>query len=101
MSTCSSTGERRRGRPRCTTTARAGWSTATTRTPRGCAGGAGSTTAAGRAVAFAAGDIHSIEYGDDTFFVRVTGGDVETKETLRFDVEKKTVEIANRARGQR
>ena len=39
--------------------------------------------------------------GDDTFFVRVTGGDVETKETLRFDVEKKTVEIANRARGQR
>src|SRR5207249_10612284 len=55
----------------------------------------------GRAVAFAAGDIHSIEYGDDTFFVRVTGGDVETKETLRFDVEKKTVEIANRARGQR
>jgi hypothetical protein len=55
----------------------------------------------GRAVAFAAGDIHSIEYGDDTFFVRVTGGDVETQETLRFDVEKKTVEIANRARGQR
>jgi hypothetical protein len=47
------------------------------------------------------GDIHSIEFGDDTFFIRVTGGDVETKETLRFDVEKKTVEIANRAQGQR
>jgi hypothetical protein len=47
------------------------------------------------------GDIHSIEYGDDTFFIRVTGGDVETKETLRFDVEKKTVEVANRAQGQR
>ena len=55
----------------------------------------------GQAVAFAVGDIHSIEYGDDTFFVRVTGGDVETKETLKFDVAGKTVEVANRARGQR
>jgi hypothetical protein len=55
----------------------------------------------GQAAAFAVGDIHSIEYGDDTFFIRVTGGDVETKETLRFDVDKKTVEVANRARGQR
>jgi len=27
-------------------------------------------------------------------------GDVETKETLRFDVAKKTVEIANRAKEQ-
>jgi hypothetical protein len=26
---------------------------------------------------------------------------VETKETHRFDVEKKTVEIANRAKGER
>jgi hypothetical protein len=50
---------------------------------------------------FAVGDIHSIEYGDDTFFLRVTGGDVETKETLRFDVEKKTIEVANRALNQR
>jgi hypothetical protein len=55
----------------------------------------------GRAVAFAVGDIHSIEFGPDTFFIRVTGGDVETKETLRFDVEKKSVEVANRAKGQR
>jgi len=47
------------------------------------------------------GDIHSIEYGDDTFFIRVTGGDVETKKTLRFDPEKKTVQIADRAQGQR
>src|SRR6476659_9812649 len=50
----------------------------------------------GHAAAFAVGDIHSIEFGDDTFFLRVTGGDVETKETHRFDVDKKTVEIANR-----
>jgi hypothetical protein len=28
----------------------------------------------GHAVAFAVGDIHSIEFGDDTFFIRVTGG---------------------------
>jgi len=55
----------------------------------------------GHAAAFAVGDIHSIEYGDDTFFIRVTGGDVETKETLRFDVENKTVTVANRALGQR
>ena len=44
---------------------------------------------------------HSIEYGDDTFFIRVTGGDVESKETLRFDVGNKTVTVANRALGQR
>ena len=55
----------------------------------------------GQAAVFAVGDIHSIEFGDDTFFIRVTGGDVETKETLKFDVEQKTVEVANRALGQR
>jgi hypothetical protein len=55
----------------------------------------------GHAAVFAVGDIHSIEYGDDTIFIRVTGGDVETKETLRFDVDKQTVEIANRALNQR
>jgi hypothetical protein len=55
----------------------------------------------GHAAVFAQGDIHSIEFGPDTFFIRVTGGDVESKETLRFDVEKKTAEIANRAQGQR
>jgi hypothetical protein len=55
----------------------------------------------GHAAVFAQGDIHSIEFGPDTFFIRVTGGDVESKETLRFNVDKKTVEIANRAQGQR
>src|SRR5262245_32886522 len=55
----------------------------------------------GHASAFAVRDIHSIEYGDDTFFLRVTGGDVESKETLRFDVDAKTVTVANRALGQR
>ena len=55
----------------------------------------------GHAAAFAVGDIHSIEYGDYTFFIRVTGGDVESKETLRFDVGNKTVTVANRALGQR
>lgn len=56
---------------------------------------------AGHAAVFAVGDIHSIEYGDDTFFIRVTGGDVETKQTQRFDVEAKTVKVADRARGER
>jgi hypothetical protein len=55
----------------------------------------------GMASAFAVGDIHSIEYGDDTFFIRVTGGDVETKKTNKFDPDKKTVEVADRSRGQR
>ena len=55
----------------------------------------------GHAAAFAVGDIHSIEYGNDTFFIRVTGGDVETKQTLRLEVAGKTVEVANRAQGQR
>ena len=55
----------------------------------------------GHAAVFAVGDIHSIEYGDDTFFIRVTGGDVETKETLRFDAENNAVQVANRALGQR
>lgn len=55
----------------------------------------------GHAAVFAVGDIHSIEYGDDTFFIRVTGGDVETQETLRFDVDRQTVSVANRAKGER
>ena len=55
----------------------------------------------GMASAFSVGDIHSIEFGDDTFFIRVTGGDVEKKQTLKFDPDKKTVEVANRALGQR
>ena len=55
----------------------------------------------GHAAVFAVGDIHSIEFGDDTIFIRVTGGDVETKQTNRFDVEQQTVEVANRALGQR
>src|SRR5262245_24622508 len=56
---------------------------------------------AGQACAFAVGDIHSNEFGAGTFFSRVTGGDVESKQTLRFDVEKRTVDVANRALGQR
>jgi hypothetical protein len=55
----------------------------------------------GHAAVFAVGDIHSIEYGDDTFFIRVTGGDVETQKTLRFDVDAKTVAVADRSQGQR
>jgi len=55
----------------------------------------------GQAAVFAVGDIHSIEFGDDTFFIRVTGGDVERKKTLRFNVEDKTVEVADRALNQR
>jgi hypothetical protein len=51
---------------------------------------------AGQAAAFAVGDIHSIEYADDTFFIRVTGGDVEKQKTLRFNLDNQTVEIEDR-----
>jgi hypothetical protein len=55
---------------------------------------------AGQAAAFAPGDIHSIEYPADTFFVRVTGGDVEQQRTLRFNLDMKTVEVADRSKGE-
>jgi ketosteroid isomerase-like protein/predicted metal-dependent enzyme (double-stranded beta helix superfamily) len=51
----------------------------------------------GHADAFAPGDIHSIEYQDGAFFVRVTGGDVESQKTLRFDLENKRAELHDRA----
>jgi predicted metal-dependent enzyme (double-stranded beta helix superfamily) len=53
---------------------------------------------AGQAAAFAVGDIHSIEYPDETIFIRVTGGDVEQQKTLRFDLEQQTVETEDRAK---
>ena len=53
---------------------------------------------AGQAAAFAVGDIHSIEYPPDTFFIRVTGGDVEVQKTNRFDLEGKRVEVEDRAK---
>jgi predicted metal-dependent enzyme (double-stranded beta helix superfamily) len=51
----------------------------------------------GHADAFAPGDIHSIEYPDRAFFVRVTGGDVEREKTLRFNLDKKLAEVHDRA----
>jgi hypothetical protein len=36
--------------------------------------------------------------GYGTFFIRVTGGDVEQQKTLRFDLDKQTVEVEDRAR---
>lgn len=52
---------------------------------------------AGEATAFAQGDIHSIDYPDGAYFVRVTLGDVEQQKTRRFDVEKGIVEVDDRA----
>jgi hypothetical protein len=52
---------------------------------------------AGQAAVFASGDIHSIEYPDGTYFIRVTGGDVEQQKTLRFDPDRQTVEVENRS----
>lgn len=51
----------------------------------------------GMADAFAPGDIHSIEYEDDAFFIRITGGDVERQKTLRFNLEEKRAEVHDRA----
>lgn len=55
------------------------------------------TVGAGQATAFAEGDIHSIDYPDGAFFVRVTVGDVEKQKTHRFDLERGIVEIDDRA----
>lgn len=55
------------------------------------------TVGAGQATAFAEGDIHSIDYPDGAFFVRVTVGDVEKQKTRRFDLERGIVEIDDRA----
>ena len=46
---------------------------------------------AGEASAFARGAIHSIEYPDNTYFVRVTVGDVERQHTHRYDIGNNTV----------
>ena len=54
----------------------------------------------GEAAAFAKGDIHSIEYPEGTFFIRVTGGDVEKQQTLRFDLDQQTVIVEDRAKRQ-
>jgi hypothetical protein len=56
---------------------------------------------AGHAVAFLPGDIHSIQYPDQTRYLRVTGGDVESAKTLVFDPATKTVRVEDRALGQR
>jgi hypothetical protein len=51
----------------------------------------------GHAVALLRGQVHSIAYPDRTFFLRITGGDVEAQKTLRFDPERKTVAVEDRA----
>ncbi len=51
---------------------------------------------AGEAAAFAVGDIHSIQYPEHTYFIRVTGGDVEKQKTLRFNLDDKTVSVEDR-----
>lgn len=53
---------------------------------------------AGEASAFGRGDIHSIEFPDKTFFVRVTVGDVEKQKTHTFDVDKGTVKYGQRSK---
>lgn len=53
---------------------------------------------AGMASAFRKGQIHSIRYPGKTRFVRVTGGDVEGSQTLRFDPEAKAVRIEDRSK---
>jgi hypothetical protein len=51
---------------------------------------------AGEASAFAVGDIHSIQYPEHTYFLRVTGGDVEKQKTLRFNLDDNTVTVEDR-----
>jgi len=51
----------------------------------------------GHAVALLRGHVHSIAYPDRTFFLRITGGDVEAQKTLRFDPAQKKVVVEDRA----
>jgi hypothetical protein len=51
----------------------------------------------GHAVAMQRGYIHSIAYPDGSFFIRVTGGDVEKQKTLRFAPDQKRVVVEDRA----
>lgn len=51
----------------------------------------------GHAVAMQRGYIHSIAYPERSFFLRVTGGDVEAQKTLRFAPEQKRVAVEDRA----
>ena len=51
----------------------------------------------GKAGVFDVGDIHQIEYTDKARFVRVTGTDLATVPTYRFDPEKKTMTLADRS----
>lgn len=48
-------------------------------------------------VALFPGYIHAIAYSDRTFFLCVTGGDVEAQKTLRFDPEQQSVVVEDRA----
>jgi hypothetical protein len=51
----------------------------------------------GHAIAMQRGYIHSIAYPDRSFFLRITGGDVEKQKTLRFAPDQKRVTVEDRA----
>ena len=51
----------------------------------------------GNAIAMQRGYIHSIEYPERSFFLRITGGDVEKQKTLRFAPDQKRVTVEDRA----
>ena len=50
---------------------------------------------------FPPGAVHSIDYPANSTFIRLTGGDVESGKNLRFDLEKKTVEVQDRSKEKR
>jgi len=51
----------------------------------------------GKAGKFDIGDIHQIEFTDNARFVRVTGTDLATVPTYKFDPAAKTVTVADRS----
>jgi hypothetical protein len=50
----------------------------------------------GMAGTFEPGDIHSIHFPDGARFVRVTGTDLDSIPTYRFDPENETVAVGSR-----
>jgi hypothetical protein len=51
----------------------------------------------GKAGLFDVGDIHQIEFTDNARFVRVTGTDLATVPTYRYDAKAKTMSVADRS----
>ncbi len=56
---------------------------------------------AGMSSIYDVGDIHAIDYPENTTFIRLVSGDAERGKNLRFDMANNTVEVQDRAKEKR